>query len=1190
MQDPEFDVLTDPKIDADNLNEMEDGIDTAHSELAAHIGDELVHLTSDQNDAVDGANSPSASNVFATMADASGDMLESEYDTGAANVTKVVDTADALLSAGSAKTYSDIEAAIDADMAAHATLADEHHSQLHESSHESGGSDELDFDQLSDGTTYKKFTDTERTKLSGIDTGATDDQTGAELVTAINASAGLIDDDNIAASIARDSELHDEAHLLGSHTTDTLANLNAIVTDAILIDTGDSRLSDARAPTAHASDHTDGTDDIQDATNAQKGLATAAQITALEAVDAAVDQSVISGASPTFVGTNVTEIPRANVNIITGAGSPDITDLDDLMNHTGSVGVLHENDGLITDEGATKFQVAAGEGKYRLTGTTTAPLITMAWGAADILYSSLVSGNIYYIYIENVAGTPTVQFTDTASNIDRLKDIGLGFIWFNSENLIVNNPAALYDLADRQHEAIVEMLGYTRVEGAMIGEPANLKLSLTASEWYLGFTEFSLGAIDTNVADTFTYFHRTGATWTEVTSLTDIDNTNYNDTASGLTALTVNRYGVHWIYLNANGGLYVVYGTDDYTIANAIAAATPSTLPPQFAKFCRLVGKAIVQKSGAALYTIESPFTVDFETGVTTVHNDTSGLNDGDFKHLTATEYTDLTDAGDSLAHYHASDRARENHTGTQAAATISDFDTEVTNNSAVAANTAKDTNATHTGDVTGDAELTIAAGSVDIAMHSATGTPSAATFYRGDNVWATPSGSGDVSKVGTPVDNQVGVWTGDGTIEGDAALTFDTATDTLDVGGNITVGGTVDGIDIATDVAANTAKDTNATHTGDVTGDGELTIAPDVVTYDKMQDTSATDTILGRSTAGAGTIEEIACTAAGRALLDDVNAAAQLITLGITASALEVSYMDGVTSAVQTQLGTKAPIANPTFTGEIGIGSVNVNETEFGILEGLTSSTVELNYVSGVSSAIQTQLNAKAASGANSDITSLSGLTTDLSVAQGGTGASTAQAAIDALTAVAGATTAHVLTKDGSGNATFQEAAGGDVNLNYTLQPEGSELPVSNPALYNLVAGSTVYPSHTNLAFDDSTDESAFWWIVTPELPATLNIDIYWYATATTGNVIWNAGLITFGDDDVWLDANPTLSAFAADAAGGTSEDIVKTTLTGYNPSSTTAPNELGLLQITRDANNGSDTMTGDGKIVKIVLTWARS
>lgn len=62
----------------------------------------------------------------------------------------------------------------------------------------------------------------------------------------------------------------------------------------------------------------------------------------------------------------------------------------------------------------------------------------------------------------------------------------------------------------------------------------------------------------------------------------------------------------------------------------------------------------------------------------------------------------------------------------------------------------------------------------------SATGTPSASTFLRGDNTWATPAGSGDVSKVGTPVNNQVGVWTGNGTIEGDTNLTFDTATDTL--------------------------------------------------------------------------------------------------------------------------------------------------------------------------------------------------------------------------------------------------------------------------------------------------------------------------------------------------------------------------------------------------------------------------
>lgn len=91
-----------------------------------------------------------------------------------------------------------------------------------------------------------------------------------------------------------------------------------------------------------------------------------------------------------------------------------------------------------------------------------------------------------------------------------------------------------------------------------------------------------------------------------------------------------------------------------------------------------------------------------------------------------------------------------------------------------VAANTSKVSNATHTGDVTGDVALTIAVGAVDIAMLSATGTPDGTTFLRGDNIWTTIAAGGDVTKVGTPVDNQIGVWTGDGTIEGDVNFTWD--------------------------------------------------------------------------------------------------------------------------------------------------------------------------------------------------------------------------------------------------------------------------------------------------------------------------------------------------------------------------------------------------------------------------------
>jgi hypothetical protein len=77
---------------------------------------------------------------------------------------------------------------------------------------------------------------------------------------------------------------------------------------------------------------------------------------------------------------------------------------------------------------------------------------------------------------------------------------------------------------------------------------------------------------------------------------------------------------------------------------------------------------------------------------------------------------------------------------------------------------------------------------------------------------------------------------------------------------------------------------------TGDVTGSGTgsfaATIANDAVTYAKMQNVSATDKLLGRSTAGAGDVEEIACTAAARSVLDDATTGDMLTTLGAEAAA----------------------------------------------------------------------------------------------------------------------------------------------------------------------------------------------------------------------------------------------------------------------------------------------------------------
>ncbi len=57
-----------------------------------------------------------------------------------------------------------------------------------------------------------------------------------------------------------------------------------------------------------------------------------------------------------------------------------------------------------------------------------------------------------------------------------------------------------------------------------------------------------------------------------------------------------------------------------------------------------------------------------------------------------------------------------------------------------------------------------------------------------------------------------------------------------------------------------------------------------------KILAVSAADKVLGRSTSGAGAAEEIACTAAGRALIDDADASAQRTTLGLGSMATQDS------------------------------------------------------------------------------------------------------------------------------------------------------------------------------------------------------------------------------------------------------------------------------------------------------------
>jgi hypothetical protein len=74
----------------------------------------------------------------------------------------------------------------------------------------------------------------------------------------------------------------------------------------------------------------------------------------------------------------------------------------------------------------------------------------------------------------------------------------------------------------------------------------------------------------------------------------------------------------------------------------------------------------------------------------------------------------------------------------------------------------------------------------------------------------------------------------------------------------------------------------------------------------------------------------------------------------GATLTTTELNYVDGVTSGIQGQLDLKAPLASPTFTGNVVLPST----TSIGNV-----TSTEISYVDGVTSSIQTQIDTKSPS-----------------------------------------------------------------------------------------------------------------------------------------------------------------------------------------------------------------------------------
>jgi hypothetical protein len=139
----------------------------------------------------------------------------------------------------------------------------------------------------------------------------------------------------------------------------------------------------------------------------------------------------------------------------------------------------------------------------------------------------------------------------------------------------------------------------------------------------------------------------------------------------------------------------------------------------------------------------------------------------------------------------------------------------------------------------------------------------------------------------------------------------------------------------------------------------GTSQIDDDAVTYAKIQNVSATDKVLGRSTSGAGDVEEITCTSFGRSLIDDASAPTARQTLGIV-DVLGYAISDETTAitAGNTKLTFRMPYAftlteiRASLSTASSSGVVTVDVNEGGVSVFSTLLTIDANEKTSTSAA----------------------------------------------------------------------------------------------------------------------------------------------------------------------------------------------------------------------------------------------
>jgi hypothetical protein len=521
-------------------------------------------------------------------------------------------------------------------------------------------------------------------------------------------------------------------------------------------------------PQAHAVSHTDGTDDVQDATPTQKGLATSAQITKLDSIEPGAESNNISDTD----ATDLTDGGETVLHSHAGGGGA----VDSVFGRTGVVVATagdYDHSQLDTI-GANDHHNETHTIVSHDTDATGVELNSLTDGSnADSLHSHSGSG----------AGDMTMAVYDVngngiVDNSEALQD-GVGTKTYSDISTEIDSDISTHAAdSDAHHAEIHTLVSHdTAVTGAQL-DTDHTKLSgiatgadVTADNPPQSHAISHVNGIDE--IQSATNVQKGVATAAHIIAVeantVKATNATHSGDATGSSALTLENVAIsNKTLVTAVGADHVLIGDasdsnnlkkaliSDFASAGGDMSASvydPNTIADDAFDMTNMVESAsrkILSSTERLKLTSIAPNADVTGNNPPQAHDLSGSLHNNTLLAALNAKITDATliDTGDSrlsdnrnptvhaVSHTDGTDDIQSATNAVKGLATSAHI-------SAIEANTAKITNTTHTGDVTGDGALTISTSAVDILMLSATGTPGSTTYLRGDNTWSTPLGGG---------------------------------------------------------------------------------------------------------------------------------------------------------------------------------------------------------------------------------------------------------------------------------------------------------------------------------------------------------------------------------------------------------------------------------------------------------------